>query len=143
MGLTTDNYPFQIGQNMKTNQKPVANILLVDDEPNILIALEFLMKQEGYTVEKAKDGQAALDLMETFTPDVVILDVMMPGMDGFEVAKKIREDAALFNTQIIFLTAKGTKEDRRKGYKSGGEIYLTKPFDNAELIESVAYALKI
>lgn len=143
MGLTDDNYPFQIGQNMKTNQKPVANILLVDDEPNILIALEFLMQKEGYTVATAKDGKEALDTLQNFTADVVILDVMMPGMDGFEVAKKIREDTNLSNTQIIFLTAKGTKEDRRKGYKSGGEIYLIKPFDNAELIESVAYALKI
>ena len=143
MGLTDDNYPFQIGQNMETKQNPVANILLVDDEPNILIALDFLMKQEGYTVATAKDGKEALDTLEHFVADVVILDVMMPGMDGFEVAKKIRENTNLSNTQIIFLTAKGTKEDRRKGYKSGGEIYLTKPFDNAELIESVAYALKI
>lgn len=143
MGLTDGNFPFQIRQDMKTKQKNSFNILLVDDEPNILIALEFLMKQQGYNVETAKNGQEALAIMENFTPDVVLLDVMMPGMDGFEVAKKIREDTALFSTQIIFLTAKGTKEDRRKGYKSGGEIYLTKPFDNAELIESVAYALKI
>ena len=143
MGLSNGNATFQINQNMTTKKQPTANILLVDDEPNILIALEFLMQQQGYTVETAKDGQAALEIMEYYTPDVVLLDVMMPGMDGFEVAKKIREDAALHNTQIIFLTAKGTKEDRRKGYKSGGEIYLTKPFDNAELIEAVAYALKI
>ena len=143
MGLTNGNFPFQIRQDMKTKQKNSANILLVDDEPNILIALEFLMKQQGYTVELAKNGQEALEIMENFTPDVVLLDVMMPGMDGFEVAKKIRANAALFKTQIIFLTAKGTKEDRRKGYKSGGEIYLTKPFDNMELIESVAYALKM
>ena len=66
-------------------------VLIVDDEPNILIALEFLMKQEGYTVEKAKDGQAALDLMETFTPDVVILDVMMPRVSGAGVLRFARE----------------------------------------------------
>lgn len=143
MGLTEGYNIFQIRQNMKPKQKDVANILLVDDEPNILIALEFLMKQQGYNVATAKNGQAALDLLDTFIPDVILLDVMMPGMDGFELAKKIREDASLFKTQIIFLTAKGTKEDRRKGYKSGGEIYLTKPFDNEELIESVAYALKL
>ena len=123
-------------------KKKEIKILLVDDEPNILIALEFLMKQQGYRVETAQNGQEALELLENFTPNVILLDVMMPGMDGFEVAKKIRENTELINTQIIFLTAKGTKEDRRKGYKSGGEIYLTKPFDNEELIESVAYALK-
>ena len=111
MGLIDGIATFQINQNMTTKKQPTANILLVDDEPNILIALEFLMNQEGYTVETAKNGQVALEIMESFTPDVVLLDVMMPGMDGFEVAKKIREDAALHNTQIIFLTAKGTKED--------------------------------
>ena len=143
MGLTDGIATFKINQNMTTKKQPTANILLVDDEPNILIALEFLMNQQGYTVETAKDGQTALKIMESFTPDVVLLDVMMPGIDGFEVAKKIRENSVLDNTQIIFLTAKGTKEDRKKGYKSGGEIYLIKPFNNEELIEAVAYALKI
>lgn len=143
MGLTDGIATFQLKQNMTTKKQPTANILLVDDEPNILIALKFLMTQQGYIVETATNGQAALEIMEFFTPDVVLLDVMMPGIDGFEVAKKIRANSALYTTQIIFLTAKGTKEDRRKGYKSGGEIYLTKPFDNVELIEAVAYALKM
>jgi len=143
MGLSDGIATFQINQNMTTKKQPTAKILLVDDEPNILIALEFLMNQQGYTVETAKDGQTALKIMESFVPDVVLLDVMMPGMDGFEVAKKIRENSDLEKTQIIFLTAKGTKEDRRKGYKSGGEIYLIKPFNNEELIEAVAYALKM
>ena len=143
MGLSDGIATFQINQNMTTKKQPTAKILLVDDEPNILIALEFLMNQQGYTVETAKDGQTALKIMESFVPDVVLLDVMMPGMDGFEVAKKIRENSDLEKTQIIFLTAKGTKEDRQKGYKSGGEIYLIKPFNNEELIEAVAYALKM
>ena len=101
------------------------------------------MKQQGYQVQIAENGQQALDMVENFLPNVILLDVMMPGLDGFEVAKRIRANDALSNTQIIFLTAKGTKEDRRKGYKSGGEVYLIKPFDNDELIETVAYALKI
>jgi len=125
------------------SQQSKANILLVDDDPSIIVALEFLMKQQGYQVQIAQNGQQALDMVENFLPNVILLDVMMPGMDGFEVAKRIRANEALSNTQIIFLTAKGTKEDRRKGYKSGGEVYLIKPFDNDELIETVAYALKI
>ncbi|MEN0050088.1 MAG: response regulator [Bacteroidota bacterium] len=112
-------------------------ILLVDDEPNILIPIEFLMKQEGYIVEKAHDGHSALQQMKINSPDVVILDVMMPGMNGFEVAKAIRDNQQYSDTQIIFLTAKGTSQDKTKGYSSGGEIYITKPFDNDDLVSKV------
>jgi len=139
---TNDSHFSPVEQN-NNSQQSKANILLVDDDPSIIIALEFLMKQQGYQVQIAENGQQALDMVENFIPNVILLDVMMPGMDGFEVAKRIRSNDALSNTQIIFLTAKGTKEDRRKGYKSGGEVYLIKPFDNDELIETVAYALKI
>ncbi|MEM1122835.1 MAG: response regulator [Bacteroidota bacterium] len=124
----------------RTNQQ--ARILLVDDEPNILAALKFLMNQAGYDVATANSGAAALSMVDQFQPDVVVLDVMMPGVDGFEVAKQIRENTNLLDTQIIFLTAKGTTEDRRQGFKSGGELYLTKPFDNADVVDSVAYALQ-
>ena len=112
-------------------------ILLVDDEPNILVALEFLMQQEGYQVQTANNGREALNYMKNFIPDIVILDVMMPGMDGFEVANNIRTNNTFQSTQIIFLTAKGTPEDRWRGYSNGGEIYLTKPFDNDELVTIV------
>jgi len=112
-------------------------ILLVDDEPNILIPLEFLMKQQGYTVEKASNGLRALEKMESFTPDIVILDVMMPDMDGFETAIRIRQNPSFEHTRIIFLTAKGSPNDRLNGYANGGEIYLTKPFDNDELVQRV------
>ncbi len=114
-----------------------ATILLVDDEPNILVPLEFLVKQQGYQVEKATSGQEALDKMPGCLPDLVILDVMMPGMDGFEVARRIRQDERFENTRIIFLTAKGSQADRQSGYSTGGEIYLVKPFDNDELIDIV------
>ena len=112
-------------------------LLLVDDEPNILVPIEFLMKQQGFQVEKAFNGQEALDNMKANRPDIVILDVMMPEMDGFEVAKQIRSNPAYDKTQIIFLTAKGTHQDRKDGYSSGGEVYLTKPFDNDELVSVV------
>ncbi len=114
-----------------------ASILLVDDEPNILVPLEFLVKQQGYQAEKATSGQEALDKMSVCLPDLVILDVMMPGMDGFEVARRIRQDERFENTRIIFLTAKGSQSDRQSGYSIGGEVYLVKPFDNNELIDIV------
>jgi DNA-binding response OmpR family regulator len=118
-------------------QKKIIKVLLVDDEPNILVALEYLMKQQGYQVEKACNGQEALEKAASFSPDVMVLDVMMPGMDGFEVARQVRAHPGWENIRIVFLTAKGTTEDRWKGYSNGGEVYLTKPFDNEELIQVV------
>lgn len=112
-------------------------ILLVDDEPNILIPLEFLMHQQGYEVEKAYNGKDALAKMRDYVPRVVVLDVMMPGMSGFEVAKEIRKQITFAETQIVFLTAKSTPEDRLNGYANGGEVYLAKPFDNQEFIETI------
>jgi DNA-binding response OmpR family regulator len=112
-------------------------ILLVDDEPNILTALEYLFEEEGFIVQKAFDGHQALMKLQSFHPNVVVLDVMMPAMDGFEVARRIRHIERYDDIQIVFLTAKGTSNDRREGYSSGGEIYLTKPFDNEELVHIV------
>lgn len=113
-------------------------ILLVDDEPNILIALEFLFEQEGYIVQKAYNGHQAIDKATAFRPDIMVLDVMMPGLDGFEVARRLRNMPHFEDLRIVFLTAKGTAHDRMKGYSSGGEIYLTKPFDNDELVRTVS-----
>ncbi|MCI4667844.1 MAG: response regulator [Bacteroidia bacterium] len=112
---------------------PQYRILIVDDEPNIVLAIEFLMKQAGYEVAKAYNGLEALEKVNEFKPHLIILDVMMPHMDGFEVARTLRQDDSYFNTKIIFLTAQGTDRDMAKGYGSGGDIYLTKPFDNKEL----------
>lgn len=114
-----------------------AKILVVDDEPNIVIALEYLLQREGYEVQKAYNGQQALDCMENWTPDIVVLDVMMPGMNGFEVARRLREIPALEQTKIIFLTAKGTQRDKESGYASGAEYYMIKPFDNDVFISTV------
>jgi DNA-binding response OmpR family regulator len=117
--------------------KHSTKVLLVDDEPNILVAIEFLLKKEGYQVFKAQDGEKALDAMQQLHPNIVVLDVMMPGIDGFEVAKRIRSNPAYEDTRIIFLTAKGTPNDRYQGYATGGEVYITKPFDNEELINTI------
>lgn len=117
--------------------KSTTTVLLVDDEPNILVALEYLVKQAGYRVAKARNGEDALAAVDRHRPHIVVLDVMMPGMDGFEVARRIRSNEDYEDTRIIFLTAKGTKEDRSQGYAKGGEVYLTKPFDNEELINTI------
>lgn len=112
-------------------------ILIVDDEPNIVLAIEFLLQREGYHTEKAFDGLQALEMVADFQPDIVILDVMMPGMSGFELGQKIRQMPALEHTKIIFLTAKGTQRDKQTGYASGAEVYMIKPFDNEELVSTV------
>ena len=116
---------------------PSAKILIVDDEPNIVLAIEFLLQREGYRTEKAFDGLQALEVAAAFQPNIVILDVMMPGMDGFNVGQRIRRMPLLENTKIIFLTAKGTQRDKQTGYDSGAEAYMIKPFDNDELVTLV------
>lgn len=117
-------------------------ILIVDDEPNIVLAIDFLMQKKGLSTAKAYNGEQALLLVESFQPNIVILDVMMPGIDGFEVAKKIRENSNNDYVNIIFLTAKGTAKDKMQGYLTGGDVYLTKPFDNDELTQIVLEMLE-
>jgi DNA-binding response OmpR family regulator len=112
-------------------------ILIVDDEPNIVLAIEFLLQREGYQTEKAFNGLQALETAQQFLPDIVVLDVMMPGIDGFEVAKKMRRNTTLDNTKILFLTAKGTQRDKENGYASGAEYYMIKPFDNHHFVSTV------
>ena len=114
-----------------------AKILIVDDEPNIVVALEFLLAQRGFQTAVAHQGEEALRLFSSFAPDLVVLDVMMPGMDGFEVARQIRSNPQYPNTRIIFLTARSTDEDRLKGYANGGDVYLPKPFDNEALLTTI------
>jgi DNA-binding response OmpR family regulator len=118
-------------------QHTEAKVLLVDDEPNIVTALEFLLQREGYQIEKAYNGLQALEKAATFLPDIVVLDVMMPGMDGFEVARQMRQTEALEYTKIVFLTAKGTQRDKEAGYANGAEYYMIKPFDNDLFVQTI------
>ncbi len=122
---------------MKNTINRRQKILIVDDEPNILIALTFLFEKEGYVVENAVDGKDAVEKTHAFQPDVIVLDVMMPYLNGFEAAKQIRQIPSMDNTPIFFLTAKGSYDDKMKGYESGGEYYITKPFDNDHLLRLV------
>jgi DNA-binding response OmpR family regulator len=112
-------------------------VLIVDDEPNIVLAIDFLLSQKGFITEKAYNGNQALEKVKSFQPNIVVLDVMMPGMTGFEVARQIRTTPDFANVQIVFLTAKGTTKDKMQGYSNGGDLYLTKPFNNDDLVLSI------
>ena len=108
-------------------------ILIVDDEPNIVISLEFLMKREGHEVRVARDGVEALAAIARERPDLVLLDVMMPGKTGFEVCQAVRADPTLAGTRILLLTAKGRETDIAKGLALGANGYMTKPFSTRDL----------
>lgn len=119
----------------------VAKILVADDEPNIVISLEYLMKREGYEVLVARDGQEALDTILRERPALVLLDVMMPKKTGFEVCQAVRSDEALSLVRIVMLTAKGRDTDIAKGLALGANAYMTKPFSTRELVTKVAELL--
>lgn len=112
-------------------------VLVVEDEPNIVESLSFLMKREGFDVRVASDGAAALQLVERERPDLVVLDVMLPRRDGYDVCKAIRADRRLDGVRIMMLSAKGRELDRSKGLALGADDYVTKPFSTRELIERV------
>ena len=112
-------------------------ILIVDDEPNIVISLEYLMKKEGFEVAVANDGEAALQKVASFAPDLVLLDVMMPKKSGYEVCAALRADASLAATKIIMLTAKGRDTEVAKGLAMGADAYVTKPFSTKDLVAQV------
>jgi DNA-binding response OmpR family regulator len=112
-------------------------ILIADDEPNILISLEYLMKREGYEVHVARDGQEALDALRRVQPALVLLDVMMPRKTGFEVCQELRADDAIKGIRVLMLTAKGRDTDVAKGLGVGADAYMTKPFSTKELVQKV------
>jgi DNA-binding response OmpR family regulator len=112
-------------------------ILIVDDEPNILISIEFLMKREGYEVAIARDGEEGLEAIRAQRPDLVVLDVMMPKRDGFEVCTEVRADPSLADVRILMLTAKGREAEINKGLALGADAYIPKPFSTHELVAKV------
>lgn len=112
-------------------------ILIADDEPNIVISLEFLLKREGYEVIVAHDGAQALERIRSERPDMAILDVMMPRRNGFEVCQDLRQDPEFKDLRIMMLTAKGRDTEVSKGLALGADVYMTKPFATRELIVKV------
>ena len=118
------------------------HILIADDEPNIVVSLEYLMQREGYAVSVARDGEEALAAIRRDRPALVLLDVMMPKKTGFEVCQEVRADEALRGTLILMLTAKGRETDVAKGLGSGADGYMTKPFSTRELVQKVRQMLE-
>jgi len=112
-------------------------ILIADDEPNIVISLEYLLEQAGYRVLIARDGQEAIDNLQREQPDLVLLDVMMPRLSGYDVCQKIRENPAWRHIRIVMLTAKGREVEVHKGLALGADTYITKPFSTQELLAQI------
>ena len=112
-------------------------VLIADDEPNIVMSLEFLMQQSGYEVRVARTGEEALAVIDAFQPDLVLLDVMMPRKNGYEVLQAIRGDPARRATKVVLLTAKGRDVDMEKGLGLGADAYVTKPFATRDLVARV------
>jgi DNA-binding response OmpR family regulator len=112
-------------------------ILVVDDEPNILMSIEFILDMEGYKVHTARDGDEALEVAERVRPDVILLDVNMPRKDGYEVCRILRERADMAGIKVIMLTAKGQTLEKKKGLEVGADEYVTKPFSADELLHTI------
>jgi DNA-binding response OmpR family regulator len=117
-------------------------ILIVDDEPSVVAPIQFLMQQQGYKVMVAERGEDALDLIYQYKPDLVLLDIMLPGIDGYEVCEIIRLNPDFRDIKIIFLTAKGREAEIAKGLALGADAYITKPFSNAALVAKVKELLE-
>lgn len=112
-------------------------VLIVDDAPNIVLSLEFLMKKEGYDVHSVSNGEEAMAVIAEKIPDLILLDVMMPRKDGYEVCQELRASPDWRDIKIIMLTAKGRDVEREKGLALGADDYVTKPFATQELVEKV------
>lgn len=112
-------------------------VLIADDEPNIVVSLQFMLKREGYEVVVARDGPEALEAIQRERPALVLLDGMMPGMSGYAVCEAVRADPELRETRILMLTAKGRETDIARGQGAGVDAYVTKPFSTRELIVQI------
>ena len=125
------------------SEEPPARVLVVDDEAHITELLTMALGYEGFDVEQAADGRAALAAIERRSPDLVVLDVMLPDLDGFEVARRLRVDgAATTAVPIVFLTARDDAADKVRGLRLGSDDYVTKPFNVEELVERVKAVLR-
>jgi len=117
-------------------------ILIVEDEPNIVVPLQFIMKENGYDVTVAFSGEEAVEAISKTKPDLILLDIMLPGMDGYELCQTIRQKPGWEKIRIIFLTALGREADMAKGMALEADAYITKPFSNKEVVEKVRELLK-
>jgi DNA-binding NarL/FixJ family response regulator len=127
---------------MKENaQKDNKQLLLIDDDPNLILLVKDYLEFRGYQVTTAENGREALDMIEGHVPDMIICDVMMPEMDGYELVKHIRQDIRTNRIPVLFLSAKGQSYDRVKGLTEGADVYMVKPFEPEELVAQVESSL--
>jgi CheY-like chemotaxis protein len=122
---------------IKTAVPMSKKILIVDDEPNIVLSLDYLVRKKGYTPFIARNGSEALAIAQTEIPDLILLDIMMPDIDGYEVCQTLKKDPRFNDTKIIFLSAKSKKEDIEKGLQMGADKYFTKPFSTKQLLQEM------
>ena len=119
------------------------HILIVDDEPNIVMSLEFLMRKNGYQVGIARNGTEALAAIDQTPFDLVLLDIMMPDVDGLQVCRQLRQRPDRASTKVIFLSAKSREADVQQGYAAGADLYIPKPFSTRQLMEKVRELLAV
>jgi DNA-binding response OmpR family regulator len=112
-------------------------ILIVDDELSILVPLQFLMEKEGYETKLAQSGKEAIEKIDQIRPDLILLDIMLPDLDGYEIYQMIRQRTEWESIRIIFLTAKNREADMAKGLAMGADAYITKPFSNIQLVTKI------
>ncbi|MFT7569491.1 MAG: DNA-binding response OmpR family regulator [Paracoccaceae bacterium] len=112
-------------------------VLLAEDEPNIVESLTFLMERAGFDISAESDGRLALEMALSNTPDILILDVMLPELDGYEILRQLRADSRTEGLPILMLTAKGQREDREAALECGADLFITKPFSNSEIVAAV------
>ena len=117
-------------------------ILVADDEPNIVAALEFMLRRAGYEVEVARTGEEVLQQMARTRPDVVLLDVMMPVLSGYDVCRRVRARPEWRGVRVVMLSARGRDTEARRGLEAGADLYVVKPFSNRELLEKIDALLR-
>ncbi|MBI3995507.1 MAG: response regulator [Nitrospirae bacterium] len=122
---------------MSDGALPNKTILIADDEPHLIRSLSYVLKREGYRVESALDGPEAMSKIESFRPDLVFLDLILPRMDGFEICRRIKNRGDLRSIYVIILTAKGQGADRKRGLEAGADAFMTKPFSPKEIIDTL------
>ena len=128
--------PFE-ASNLVRSTHVSKKILIADDEPNIVAAIEFLLQQNGYEVQIARNGEEALRLIEAWNPDLLLLDVMMPKKSGYEVCMRMRERPEWQHIKVVMLSAKGRETEINKGLSIGADLYITKPFSTRELMAKI------
>jgi DNA-binding response OmpR family regulator len=112
-------------------------VLLIEDEPNIIEAISFILSRDGFTVHTHENGESAMDKVRAQRPDMIILDVMLPGKSGFDILRELRADPVTSNLPVLMLTARGQAKDRELAIRLGADVFMTKPFSNAEICAQV------